>query len=77
MAYAEWKGNRHNDDAIFELFFRKCPFQGKYAIFAGHDEVYDFLEHYKFTEEHIEFVKKLIPQAEDEFLNWLRELDCS
>lgn len=57
MAYAEWKGQRQDDDAVFEMFFRKCPFGGKYAIFAGHDEVYKFLESYKFTEEHINFVK--------------------
>jgi len=77
MAYAEWRGKRQDDPAIFEMFFRKSPFDGKYAIFAGHDEVYEFLENYKFTEEHITYLKSLIPQAEDGFWDWLRKLDCS
>jgi nicotinate phosphoribosyltransferase len=49
MAYAEWKAGRHNEECIFEMFFRKCPFNGKYAIFTGHDEVFKFLQTYKFT----------------------------
>jgi nicotinate phosphoribosyltransferase len=70
-------GQRQDDAAVFELFFRKSPFGGKYAIFAGHDEVYEFLENYKFTDEHITYLKTLIPQAEDAFWDWLRQLDCS
>lgn len=61
MSYAEWKGKRQDDAAVFEMFFRKSPFDGKYAIFAGHDEVYEFLENYKFTDEHITYLKTLIP----------------
>jgi nicotinate phosphoribosyltransferase len=61
MSYAEWKGKRQDDPAVFEMFFRKSPFGGKYAIFAGHDEVYEFLENYKFTAEHIAYLKTLIP----------------
>ena len=53
MAYAEWKAGRHNEHCIFEMFFRKCPFNGKYAIFTGHDEVFEFLKTYKFTQEHL------------------------
>ena len=39
MAYAEWKAKRHDEPAIFEAFFRKAPFKGPYAVFAGLDEV--------------------------------------
>jgi nicotinate phosphoribosyltransferase len=49
MAYAEWKAGRHNEHCIFEMFLRKCPFNGKYAIFTGHDEVFEFLKTYKFS----------------------------
>ena len=61
MSYAEWKGNRHNEPAIFELFFRKCPFKGNFAIFAGLDEIAQFLQNYKFSDEHIEYLKATIP----------------
>jgi nicotinate phosphoribosyltransferase len=53
MTYASWKSQRHEEIATFEMFFRKCPFKGKYAIFCGHEEVIKFLDTYKFTEEHI------------------------
>ena len=57
MAYAEWKAKRHDEHAIFEAFFRKAPFKGPYAVFAGLDEVLQYLSHYKFTEEHLAYVK--------------------
>ena len=41
---------------MFEMFFRKCPFKGKYAIFAGLDELLRFLATYKFTAAHIEYL---------------------
>ena len=39
MTYGYWKNNRHTDVAVFDLFFRKSPFKGEYAIFAGLTEV--------------------------------------
>jgi len=39
MAYAYWKAGRHNDHAVFDLFFRKSPFKGEYTVFAGVEEV--------------------------------------
>ena len=77
MTYASWKGQRHNEIAVCEMFFRKAPFGGKYAIFAGHDEVYAFLESYKFTPDHISYLKSTIRNAEPEFFTWLESLDCS
>ena len=64
MAYAEWKGKRHDEKATFELFFRKCPFKGKFAIFGGLDEVVQFLKNYKFTKDHLTYLKATIPHAE-------------
>ncbi len=26
MVYAHWKNGRHNDHSIFDMYFRKCPF---------------------------------------------------
>lgn len=77
MAYAAWKGKRHDQQAVCEMFFRKAPFGGKYAIFAGLDELYALLEQYKFTSDHISYLQSTIPTAEPEFFKWLETLDCS
>lgn len=77
MCYAYWNSKRHNEHAVFEAFFRKNPFKGKFTIFAGTDEVMKFLKKFKFTPEHITYLKSQMPQAPQEFFNWLETLDCS
>ena len=77
MCYAYWKGNRHNNSAVFELFFRRNPFNGEYVIFAGLSDCVAFLDHYKFTEEHIAYLKQQMPMAQEGFFDYLRDLDCS
>ena len=49
MSYAYWKNGKANDHAVFELFFRKNPFQGEYCIFAGQDEVLKLLSTFRYS----------------------------
>lgn len=77
MAYAEWKAKRADEIAVFEAFFRKAPFGGRYTIFAGVDEVKRFLSEFKFTELQLQYLAKILPGVEPEFIEWLRKLDCS
>ncbi len=49
MGYAYWKSDR-NDRAVFDLFFRKNPFNGEFCIFAGLQEVLKFLRDYRFSQ---------------------------
>ncbi|CAI2366046.1 unnamed protein product [Moneuplotes crassus] len=77
MTYAYWKAKRHEEHAVFEAFFRKCPFKGKFAVFAGLDEVLQFCKEFKFTPEQIAYLKGQMSHAEDEFFHWLENLDCS
>lgn len=43
------------------MFFRKNPFKGTYAIFAGLDRVMDFLINFKFEDDEIEYLRTIIP----------------
>ena len=77
MTYAHWKNEKHLQPAVFDLFFRKCPFQGEFCIFAGLDEVLKFLSHYSFSDSDIVYLQELMPNAEPAFFEWLSQLDCS
>lgn len=49
----------------FDLYFRKNPFGGEYTVFAGLEECIRFIANFKFTEEHIAFLKStLCPTCE-------------
>ena len=75
MAYAYWKSNRTKDQAVFDLFFRKCPFNGEYAIFAGLSDCLKFLENFKYSNSDIKFIKeKVLVDAEEEFFTYLQQL---
>ena len=75
MAYCYWKDNRVHEKAVFDLFFRDCPFKGEFAIFTGLSDCLDHLENFKFSNEDIEYLKKELPSHyEEEFFNYLQNL---
>lgn len=77
MAEAYLSSDRGHQQAAFELSFRRAPFGGEYAIFAGLDQVKDILESFHFTEENIRFLKELptFREAPISFFENLRKLD--
>ncbi len=77
MAYAYWKNGMAEKHSVFDLFFRKNPFNGAFTIFAGLSEALSFVSDYGFTDEQIAFVKKAMPGCEDAFFKWLSSVDCS
>ncbi|XP_027074797.1 nicotinate phosphoribosyltransferase 1 isoform X1 [Coffea arabica] len=78
MAYAYWKAGKHDERAVFDLYFRKNPFGGEYTIFAGLEDCIRFVAHFNFTEDEIAFVRATLPPpCEDSFFDYLRGLDCS
>lgn len=77
MAYAYWKTGMHEQDAVFDLFFRKNPFGGEFAIYAGLEETLRLFENFHFSDDHIAYLRKEMPQAESGFFDWLKGVDCS
>ena len=81
MIYAHWKNNRHMEEAVFELYFRKNPFQGGYTIFAGLDECVKYLSNFKFTKSDLDYLQNDVPaltHCDPRFFNdYLANLDCS
>lgn len=60
-----------NTEAIFDMFFRKVPDNGGFAIAAGLEQVIEYIENLKFTEDDIEYFKNKKIFSE-EFLDFLR-----
>lgn len=73
MAETYWEDNMHNRKAVFEVYFRKLPFDNGYAVFAGLERVVDYLTNFKFTKSDIEYLKNELGYKED-FLDYLQTL---
>ncbi|KAJ1704576.1 hypothetical protein LUZ63_004355 [Rhynchospora breviuscula] len=77
MAYSYWKAGKHLDQSVFDLYFRKNPFGGEYAVFGGLEECIRFIANFKLKEDEIAFLRSAMPTCEDGFFEYLREIDCS
>lgn len=49
----------HDQDAVFDYFFRKLPFSGGYVVFAGLGDLLAILEDFHFSEEDLEYLKSM------------------
>ena len=45
-------------EAVFDYFFRKLPFDGGYAVFAGLEDLLETLENLRFVKQDIEYLKE-------------------
>lgn len=61
-----------NNIAYFDIFFREVPDNGGYAIFAGLEQVIEFINNLHFTEEDISYLSEKNMFSKD-FLNYLRD----
>lgn len=70
--------NSGNKDRIayFDMFFRKIPDSGGYAIMAGLEQVIEYLENLRFTDKDISFLKSK-GIFSDGFIDYLRNFKFS
>lgn len=57
MSDAYLQNHKENEVAVFDLFFRKIPNGGGYAVMAGLDKVIEYINNLKFNEKDIEYFK--------------------
>ena len=76
MANGYFETGMADDIAYFDMFFRRVPDGGGYAIMAGVEQMVDYLKKLKFTDEDIEFLRSKQIFCED-FLEYLRNFKFS
>lgn len=72
MANSYFEQSRQNEWAVFDYYFRRVPDAGGYAIFAGLEQVLQFVENLKFSPEDIDFLRNKRVFSEG-FLNYLSQ----
>lgn len=82
MAYGYWKTGMLENEAVFNLYFRKNPFQGGYALAAGLEYAIDFLNDFHFTQDDVDYLATLTgndnkPLFEQGFLDYLKNMRFS
>jgi len=71
MAETYWRDGIDQKKAVFELFFRKLPFDSGFAVFAGLEKAIEFLRDFRFTESDLVYLKEELG-FKDDFLSFLR-----
>ena len=71
MAYGYFKENDTEKKVAFDVFYRKNPDGGGFSIFAGLEQVIEYLENMHFEDEDVEYFRSLNLFDED-FLTYLK-----
>ena len=58
MAQTYYDKGEVNKKVYFDIFYRKNPFNGGYAISGGLDNIIEFVNNFKITDRDIEFLRK-------------------
>ena len=76
MANGYFRDNKHNQIAVFDVFFRSIPDDGGYAVFAGLEQVVDYIKHLEFNDAEINYLRSKKVFKED-FLYYLKHFKFS
>ena len=71
MMYGYTKAKKADQVVAFDLFFRKNSGESAYAIAAGLEQVIEYIENIKFTEEDLDYLRSL-KIFDEEFLDRLK-----
>lgn len=74
MAHGFFELGMKDEIGYFDMFFRSVPDEGGYAIVAGLEQLIEYLQELRFTDEDIEFLRGKNCFSE-EFLEYLRTME--
>ena len=82
MANGYYKSGKSEQEGVFNLFFRKHPFDGGFTLICGLEYVMDFLSSFRFSESDITYLRGLKgnddqPLFGEDFLDYLLNLELS
>ncbi len=70
MANGYLQNEKENQMAVFDVFFRKIPNEGGYAVMAGVDKIISYIENLSFGERELDYFKK--KGYSEEFIQYLK-----
>lgn len=70
MLYGFWKYQKHEQNACFEYFFRSLPPNIGFALFAGLEQLLEFINYFAFSNSDLEYLEH--KGFEEDFLEYLR-----
>ncbi|MBQ9072214.1 MAG: nicotinate phosphoribosyltransferase [Bacilli bacterium] len=73
MAQTYYDKGEQNKKVYFDIFFRKNPFEGGYAIMGGLDNIVDYINNFKISDEDINYLRST-GKFKEEFLEYLKNL---
>lgn len=72
MANGYFNNGMKDTIAVFDAFYRSNPDEGGYSIFAGLNDIIDFIENLHFSKEDIEYLRSS-GNFTDDFLDYLAD----
>lgn len=74
MSQAYYDNNIQDDVVVFDVFFRKNPFDGGYSIMGGLDEIIEHIRNFNITDDDIRFLrdKKVFSEKHLDYLKRLK-----
>ncbi len=77
MSNGIWQSDMRDKITYFDMFFRRVPDKGGYAIMAGLEQLIDYFNNLRFTDSDIEYLGSLNLFCDD-FLDYLKnfEFEC-
>lgn len=70
MAQGYYLNGKKDNEAVFDVFFRKVPNDGGYAIMAGIDKIIPYINDLKFGERELDYFRR--HGYKEEFINYLK-----